>query len=74
MRVPANCLLAALTAKLLHPRTVRLVFARNRARRWHCTWQRNGQAFEFHAPGRSRLPYWRNALYLGEVRQIGGRP
>lgn len=70
MRVPANCVIAALAAWVMRPRSTRLRFMRNRARRWHCTWEHGGWWFEFYAPGRGGLPYWRNALYLGSVREI----
>lgn len=71
MRTPSNCFLAAVIAWALKPRTTRIRFIRNRSRRWHCIWERDGKRFEFYAPGRSRMPYWRNALYVGTTREIG---
>lgn len=66
-----NCILSALVAKARNPRKVKIDFIRNRARRWHCTWLVDGKRFEFYAQGRSRLPYWRNLLYSGVVREVG---
>ncbi|WP_256804562.1 hypothetical protein [Pseudomonas putida] len=71
MNVPGNCVLAALMAWVASPKATRIRFIRNKSRRWHCIWERGGKAFEFYAPGRSRMPYWRNALYLGHSREIG---
>lgn len=69
-RYPSNCLLAAVLAWCIHPRSVRIRAIRNRAGRLHFIWAREEKRFEFHASGRSRLPYWRNAMYLGSVREI----
>ena len=66
----SNCLLAAVAAWLRHPRTTRIRVVRNRARRRHVVWERDGQRYEFHVPGRSSKTYLQNALYRGEVRAI----
>lgn len=71
--MPGNCIVAALVAWALAPTRTRIRRMRNRVGRWHWYWVRDGQAWEFHAPCRSRLPYWRNALYLGVPRRMGGR-
>ena len=71
MLIPSNCLLAALCAKALSPRTVRITSIRNRAGRIHFMWERDGQTFEFYTPGASRCTYLRNALRLGRVRRVG---
>ncbi|WKL16593.1 hypothetical protein QYQ99_03285 [Comamonas testosteroni] len=72
MRFPSNCIVSALVAWLLSPAHTRIRFIRTSTRRWHCIWVQNGQRYEFYAPGRSKLPYWRNLVYLGCIRQIGG--
>lgn len=72
MKFPCNCIVAALVARVLSPAQTRISFVRTRAGRWHCIWVRAGHRYEFYAPGRSKLPYWRNLVYLGCVRQIGG--
>lgn len=71
MRVPGNCVLAAVGAWIMRPTQVRILFVRNRSRRLHCIWKMGGVRYEFYAPGRSRLPYWRNIVYMGTVRAIG---
>jgi hypothetical protein len=70
VKIAANCVIAAVAAWALHPRSTRIRFVRNRARRLHCIWERAGRRFEFYAPGRSKLPYWRNALYVGTVKEV----
>lgn len=72
MNLPGNCIVCAVVAWLRHPRSTSIKFVRNKGRRWHCIWVRDGKRFEFYAAGRSRMPYWRNALYLGRAREIGG--
>lgn len=67
---PSNCVLAAIAAWAKHPRTTRIRFIRNRSHRWHCIWERGGRRFEFYAPNRSRLPYWRNVVYMGTTREV----
>jgi len=74
MRFPSNCIVSALVAWLRNPARTRIHFVRTSTRRWHCIWTRDGRRYEFHAPGRSKLPYWRNLVYLGSIRQIGGTP
>lgn len=71
MKYPANCILAAVAAWIKHPRTTRIRFIKNKRRRWHCIWERNGKRFEFYAKGRSQYPYWRNVIYFGGCREIG---
>jgi hypothetical protein len=70
-RFPGNCLMVALAAWLLAPRTTRIRAMRNRAGRWHVYWEMRGQRFEFYTPGASSCGYLRNALRLGQVRRIG---
>ncbi len=70
MKYPGNCLVVALIAWAMAPNATRVRFVRNRHRRWRCIWERGGERFEFHAPGRAARPYWENILYLGEARKI----
>ncbi|WP_059440929.1 MULTISPECIES: hypothetical protein [Comamonas] len=74
MRFPSNCIVSALVAWLLNPVGTQIRFIRTSTRRWHCIWVRDGHRYEFYAPGRSKLPYWRNLVYLGRIRQIGATP
>ena len=73
MRIPGNCLIAALIAKGIAPRRTRLRYLRNRCGRLHFYWERDGRRFEFYTQGASRASYLRNAIRLGEVREIGVR-
>lgn len=70
MKFPGNCLVVAYAIWLRHPRTTRIRFVRTNTGRWHCVWERYGRLYDFYAPQRSRFPYWRNAVYLGAVREI----
>ncbi len=64
---PANCALAALAAAACGCSVHTM---RNRSGRVHVFWRtRAGQAFEFYRKGASRWPYWRLALYFGEIRR-----
>lgn len=65
-----NCLLCALVAWASKPRATRIHAMRNRRRRWHFYWTRDGKRYEFHAPGRSAKSYLRNAIYRGQVRKF----
>jgi len=70
-RFPGNCVAVSVCAWLLAPRRTRLCASRNRAGRWHVSFERDGQRFEFYTPGASRCSYLRNALRLGEIRRVG---
>ena len=65
-----NCLVCAIAAWIVAPRTTRIRALRNKRRRWHFYWVRDGKRYEFHAPGRSTKGYLRNTLYLGQVREF----
>lgn len=71
MKLLGNCLACAVAAWLLNPVATRIACTRNRSGRLHFFWIRNGRRFEFYTAGASRLPYWRNALRIGEIREIG---
>lgn len=71
MRFPGNCLLAALAAKLLAPRAVRIRRTRDRRGNLHFYWERDGERFEFYTPGASQWGLLRRAFRLGTVRRIG---
>ncbi|MGG3814221.1 hypothetical protein ABEV34_21615 [Methylorubrum rhodesianum] len=66
MRFPANCLAVALLRGHVRTRAMR-----NRTGRLHYFWRdRDGLAWEFYAPGRSRRSYLANLLYVGEVQRM----
>ncbi|MDR6292367.1 hypothetical protein E9232_004907 [Inquilinus ginsengisoli] len=67
MRLPGNCLLAAVVAAICGRRFRQ---CRNPAGRLHFYWlDRTGAAWEFYKQGASKKTYMQNALYLGEVRR-----
>ena len=72
MRLPGNCLLAALVAKALAPRRVRIRKTRDRRGNLHFYWERDGERFEFYTKGASQWGLLRRAFRLGTVRRIGG--
>ena len=66
MRFPANCLAVALLRGHVRTRAMR-----NRAGRLHYFWRdRDGLAWEFYAPCRSRRSYLANLLYVGQVERM----
>lgn len=70
MKIIGNCLIAALAAKVLAPHRVRILTIRNRAGRIHFLWEKDGVPYEFYTAGASRASYLRNALRIGEIRQV----
>jgi hypothetical protein len=68
--MPGNCLICAIWEWLKYPTTTSIKLMRNRRRRWHVYWVRDGKRFEFYAPGRSSKSYLGNLLYVGTRREF----
>lgn len=68
IKFPGGCLAVALIAETF-VKGVRMKRERNKTGRWHFYWTFKGREFEFYAPRRSRLPYYRNLLYVGWIRE-----
>jgi hypothetical protein len=69
VRFLGNCLIVALIA-CLNPKN-RLFMTRNAWGRLHWYWEsKDGRKWRFYKAGSGRRTYLRNALYIGEIKEI----